>query len=157
MAVFNKYFMNTNFFFLSPSIASFVGLICLNEDKNRSDKLLLCKCTRRESNTCLKYLSCGAEHLARRLQTDPESEEAMGISPSPSPRGCAGTMQVLLEPKKGPRRESEQMGSFDYMIIYRRRGEDISRFYLILREASNVFFAVRARLCLCPDHGEVLS
>lgn len=134
-----------------------MGLICLNEDKNRSDKLLLCKCTRRESNTCLKYLSCGAEHLARRLQTDPESEEAMGISPSPSPPALCWDDAGPLGTKKGPRRESEQMGSFDYMIIYRRGGEDISRFYLILREASNVFFAVRARVCLCPDHGEVLS
>lgn len=60
MAVFNTYFMNTNLFFsLLPSVASFVGLICLNEDKNRSDKLLLCKCTQDESNACMNV--CDAE------------------------------------------------------------------------------------------------
>jgi len=145
MAVFNKYFMNTNFifFFLSPSVASFVGLICLNEDKNPSDKLLLCKRTRCRSNTCLNYLSREAERLARHLQM--ESNEATGTSLSSSPPGVcwddAGPSKII----KGPRCKSEQVGSFNNM---QKRSPAF-----ILREASSVFFALRAHVCLW----EVLS
>lgn len=113
--------------------------------------LINCSFANAQSNTCLKYLSCGAERLAGRLQRD--LEEARGQRGYPFSSSPPGVMLVPpgTKKKKALRCDSE------HMTTRRRRGEDISRFYLILREESNVFSAVKAHTCLCPDHGEVLS
>lgn len=63
---FNKYFMNTTFFFQKLSVAGFAALICLNEDFLKcSDKLLPWQCTGGEEGSYGISINWGSEPRKR--------------------------------------------------------------------------------------------